>query len=108
MEGLGMKNTWFGISGALLLSGFGLPSAAADASKAVTVKLAHPTHGDVLRYVTLPATVHPNLQATLYAKVGGYLNSINVDKGDTVKAGSTLALIEVPELLADVASDQAG
>ena len=31
----------------------------------------------------------------------GYLKTIKVDKGDTVKAGHLIADIEVPELLAD-------
>ena len=53
------------------------------------------------RFVTLPGTVRANQQATLYAKVPGYLKSIAVDKGDAVKAGQALAEIEVPELLAD-------
>jgi multidrug efflux pump subunit AcrA (membrane-fusion protein) len=37
----------------------------------------------------------------LYAKVGGYLTALSVDKGDTVKAGQALGEIEVPELLAE-------
>lgn len=107
-----MKDTWFsavcGFTGALLLSGLAPLAAAADAPLPVAVKVAHPAHGDVFRFVSLPATVHANRQATLYAKVAGYLKTISVDKGDTVKAGSSLALIESPELLADLASDQAG
>jgi membrane fusion protein (multidrug efflux system) len=54
--------------------------------------------GTITRTVTLPAQVLPDQQATLYAKVSGYLQSIAVDKGDTVKAGAVLARIEVPEL----------
>jgi membrane fusion protein (multidrug efflux system) len=40
-------------------------------------------------------------EATLYAKVSGYLKTLTVDKGDAVKEGQLLAEIEVPELLAD-------
>jgi membrane fusion protein (multidrug efflux system) len=40
-------------------------------------------------------------QATLYAKVAGYLKTIAVDKGDRVKMGDLIADIEVPEMLAD-------
>lgn len=74
---------------------------AADAPKAVEVKVARPARGEILRYVTLPGTVKANQQATLYAKVGGYLTTLSVDKGDTVKAGQALGEIEVPELLAE-------
>ena len=34
----------------------------------------------------------------LHAKVSGYLDKMNVDFGDRVKAGQLLATIEVPEL----------
>jgi len=51
--------------------------------------------------VTLPGEVKAYQQATLYAKVGGYLKTITVDKGDAVKEGDLIADIEVPELLAD-------
>jgi RND family efflux transporter MFP subunit len=34
---------------------------------------------------------------TLYAKVSGYLKSVRVDKGDIVKEGQVLAVIESPE-----------
>ena len=46
-------------------------------------------------------------EATLYAKVAGYLKTLTVDKGDTVKAGQFLADIEVPELFADQAKYKA-
>jgi len=43
----------------------------------------------------------------LYAKVGGYVKAVTVDKGDAVKEGALLADIEVPELIADRAKYQA-
>jgi RND family efflux transporter MFP subunit len=73
----------------------------------LAVKLCHPKHGDITRSVSLPANVLPNQQAALYAKVGGYLKTISVDKGDSVKQGDVLAEIEVPELLADEAKFKA-
>src|SRR5207244_10689718 len=68
-----------------------------------SVHVARAEQADVVRYVALPGTIKANLQATLYAKVAGYLKSIRVDKGDSVKPGEALAEIEVPELLADLA-----
>jgi membrane fusion protein, multidrug efflux system len=73
----------------------------------VAVKLAQPKHGDITRFVSLPGNVIPNQQAALYAKVTGYLKTIRVDKGDSVKEGDLLAEIEVPELLADLARSKA-
>jgi RND family efflux transporter MFP subunit len=83
------------------------PAAEAEPAKKAdppaSVKVAQPRRGDILRYVSLPATVAANQQATLYSKVAGYLKTIAVDKGDEVKQGQLLAEIEVPELVADVA-----
>ena len=80
---------------------------AADAPKPVDVKVAHPSRGEIVRYVTLPGNIRANQQATLYAKVAGYLKSLAVDKGDRVQAGQSLGEIEVPELLADLAKFKA-
>jgi membrane fusion protein (multidrug efflux system) len=73
----------------------------------ISVRLTAAKKGDATRSITLPANVLPYQQATLYAKVTGYIKSVNVDKGDAVTAGTLLADIEVPELLADRARFQA-
>ena len=80
---------------------------AAFAAVPVEVKVARPARGEIIRYVALPGSIRANQQATLYAKVPGYLKSIAVDKGDKVQAGQALAEIEVPELLADLAKCKA-
>ena len=74
---------------------------AADAPAAPEVKVVAPRRGDIVRYVTLPGTLRANQQVILHAKVAGYLKSIAVDKGDAVKAGQSLAELEMPELLAE-------
>ena len=71
------------------------------------VHLVRAKRGDATRSVVLPANVMPYQQATLYAKVGGYVKAVTVDKGDAVKEGALLADIEVPELIADRAKYQA-
>lgn len=48
------------------------------------------------------AELRPYQEVDLHAKVAGYLESINVDIGDRVKAGQLLATIEVPELADDI------
>jgi membrane fusion protein (multidrug efflux system) len=80
---------------------------AGDAPNPVEVKTTRPLRGEIVRYVTLPGTIKANQQATLYAKVAGYLKSLSVDKGDRVQAGQSLGEIEVPELIADVAKFKA-
>ena len=65
------------------------------------VQVTNPRRGDINRFVTLPGSLRANQQVTLHAKVAGYLKSIKVDMGDSVKAGQLLAEIELPELLAE-------
>ncbi len=66
------------------------------------VQITQPKRGPITRFVTLPGEIKPYQQATLYAKVAGYLKTIPVDKGDRVKEGDLIADIEVPEMLADI------
>jgi RND family efflux transporter MFP subunit len=71
-------------------------------SSAVPVQTVLPKNGEIARTVTLPTFRVLALQeATLFAKVSGYLKSLSVDKGDSVKEGQSLAEIEVPELIAE-------
>ncbi len=57
--------------------------------------------------MTLSAELVPFTEATLYAKVPGYLKEIRVDIGDQVKAGEVLAILDVPELADILARDKA-
>ncbi len=63
-----------------------------------TVMVVRPQRGDIVSSITLPGDLVGLYQSTLYAKVTGYLKTISVDKGDWVKEGQVLAVIEVPEL----------
>ena len=71
------------------------------------VRTVHLATGPITRSIVLPAQVIPLQQATLYAKVSGYLKTINVDKGDKVASGAVLARIEIPELVAARARQEA-
>jgi membrane fusion protein, multidrug efflux system len=53
--------------------------------------------GSLSRTITLPASVHGYIETPVYAKVAGYMKTINVDKGDHIKAGQVIAIIESPE-----------
>ena len=74
---------------------------------AVQIHITHLSTGPITRSVMLPAQIIAFQEATLYAKVSGYLKSIAVDKGDKVAAGAVLARIEIPELVASRAKQQA-
>jgi RND family efflux transporter MFP subunit len=49
------------------------------------------------RSIEIPASVHGYIETPVYAKVAGYMKTINIDKGDRVKTGETIAFIESPE-----------
>src|SRR5438046_183129 len=81
--------------------------ATVSSSAPANVQVVRPHIDEITRRMTLPAEIKAYQQATLYAKVAGYLKTIPVDKGDEVKAGALLAEIEVPELLADLSKHKA-
>src|SRR5258708_14231720 len=86
-----------------LLLGCGDSSSEAPKQSAppVPVQIVQPKHGPITRFVTLPAEIKAYQQATLYAKVAGYLKTITVDKGDQVTEGKLVAEIEIPEVIAE-------
>jgi RND family efflux transporter MFP subunit len=63
-----------------------------------TVAVAKVDREDLYREVTIPAEFRPYVEVELHAKVSGYVDQMNVDFGDRVKAGQLLATLEVPEL----------
>jgi|HubBroStandDraft_1064217.scaffolds.fasta_scaffold07166_2 RND family efflux transporter MFP subunit len=52
--------------------------------------------------ITLTGEFRPFQQVDVHAKVAGYIRQIFVDVGDKVKLGQVLAILEVPELNAQV------
>lgn len=71
------------------------------------VGVIHPQRIDLARKLELPGDVVGMYETALHAKVTGYLQSISVDKGDWVKKGQVLAIVEVPELHSNLAHAQA-
>lgn len=59
------------------------------------------------RLASLPGEAHAFTQATLFAKVSGYVKSINVDKGDRVKKGQLIATLEAPDIDQQIAAAEA-
>lgn len=64
-----------------------------------SVEVIKPLREDLSQSITLPATIEPLYKATLYAKVAGYLKSINFDIGDWVKEGDIIAELDIPEMV---------
>ncbi len=71
------------------------------------VDVVHPRQGAIAKGIDLPGDVVGFYEAALHSKVTGYLKTISVDKGDSVKAGQVLAEIEVPELHSNLMRAQA-
>ena len=54
---------------------------------------------DTLKYkLSLPGELKPYEEVTLYAKIEGFVEKLNVDRGDLVKKGEILLNIEAPEI----------
>ena len=70
---------------------------AAAEARGPTVRVTTVKQGPSERLITLLGDARPNVTATIYGKLGGYLARINVDRGDIVKAGDVLAVIESRE-----------
>ncbi|MGH7781573.1 MAG: efflux RND transporter periplasmic adaptor subunit [Candidatus Binataceae bacterium] len=93
------------------------PAGVAQAKSApapVEVTIVKPTRHAVTRTITLTANVEAYEQVPLFAKVAGYVTTINVDIGDSVRKGELIATLEVPEIeqqsrmvLSEVAERQA-
>ncbi len=89
---------WLGLSARSRSAG---PKASVDAApveQLPLVTVVQPVTKPAVLSIALPASVEALDQATLYAKVSGYVQWINVDKGDRVKRGAVLAQLEVPEV----------
>src|SRR5262249_41700168 len=72
---------------------------------AVSVAVMKVTRRELSRYQSMMAEFRPYEEVDVHAKVAGYLKKILVDVGDRVKQGQLIAVLEVPELNAEV--DQA-
>ena len=57
--------------------------------------------------LTIAGEFKPFQSVDVHAKVAGYIKVIHVDVGDHVKSGQTLALLEIPELAAELAGADA-
>ena len=102
--------------GVLVIAVFGIlrffgKNAKAGASPELSprpVAVALVTRRPLVNSLTLSGAFRPYQQVDVHAKVAGFIRKIYVDVGDHVKAGQVLAILEVPELSAQVAGAQAG
>src|SRR5207302_5316215 len=56
----------------------------------------------VERQVKLPGELQPYLAVPIHAKLAGFVKRVDVDRGSTVKQGQLLAILEAPEMQAQI------
>jgi RND family efflux transporter MFP subunit len=69
-----------------------------EVAKGPRVRVARAQMSPPVRKLELQGEARPFAQATLYAKVSGYLKEMRVDKGDVVKPNQIVAVIQAPEI----------
>ena len=74
----------------------------ANAATAPAARVAAAQRGDISHVLTLAGQFQPYQVVDVHPKVSGYMKQINVDIGDIVHQGQTLAVLEVPELKAQL------
>src|ERR1017187_10304675 len=76
------------------------PAASAATMPSARIAIAKP--GDISHMLALAGQCQPYQVVDVQPKVSGYMSRINVDIGDIVHQGQTLAVLEVPELKAEL------
>lgn len=77
------------------------------AQQALRVALIKPGSAPAVQELLLPGSVTPFADAAIYARTSGYLERWYTDIGAKVKTGQTLAVIQTPELDAQLAQARA-
>ncbi len=102
--------TGFGLAlaASLVLSGCHSDSANSEASAATipTAKVAVAATGTIEHALSLAGQFQPYQIVDVHPKVTGFMVRINVDIGDKVREGQVLAVLEVPELNAQLQGTQ--
>ncbi len=73
----------------------------------VTAAVTRVQRGSIAQSLTIAGAFKPFQEIDVHAKVAGYIKTIYVDVGTHVKDGQTLAILEVPELTAELAGADA-
>jgi RND family efflux transporter MFP subunit len=79
----------------------------ANAEAPITVGVAKVEKKTLSRQITLSSELVPFQEIDVYAKESGYVQKLNVDYGTHVKEGQIMAMLEIPELEAQLQEDKA-
>jgi RND family efflux transporter MFP subunit len=78
-----------------------------ESAAAPSAAFARVERHDLSSTLTIAGEFKPFQDVDVHAKVAGYIRQISVDVGDHVKEGQTLAILEVPELAAQLSGADA-
>ena len=76
-------------------------------TKPPSVRLTKPETRKIVRVVGQPSFIEAYERSSVYPKLTGYIKKWNVDIGDRVKEGQTLATLFMPELVEDFGTKKA-
>ncbi|MGD0213896.1 MAG: efflux RND transporter periplasmic adaptor subunit [Terriglobales bacterium] len=79
----------------------------AEGGPTVTVGVTKVVRKSLGRQLTLSSELVPFQEIDVYAKESGFVSKLNVDYGTHVKTGQVMAILEIPELEAQLQQDQA-
>jgi multidrug resistance efflux pump len=65
------------------------------------------TRKPMMRQLTVSSELVPYQETDVWAKESGYVTDLRVDYGSRVKKGDVMAVLEIPELEAQLRQDQA-
>lgn len=102
------------LAGLAIASALSLSSCSGDTDKrvqasepGVTVGVTKVVKKSLGRELTLSSELVPFQEIDVYAKESGYISKLSVDYGSHVRAGEIMAVLEIPELEAQLQEDQA-
>ena len=78
-----------------------------DTNAEVTVGITRATMQPISQHLTISSELVPFQEIDVYAKEAGYVKTLLVDYGSHVKAGQLMAVLEIPELEAQLDQDKA-
>ena len=86
---------------------FGGSQPGSSSGPTITVGVTKVVKKSLGRQITLSSELVPFQEIDVYAKESGYVKKLMVDYGTHVKAGEVMAILEIPELEAQLQEDQA-
>lgn len=98
------------VAATLAIIGMRYPAATARTTEGAPplAPVSSATFADLTETLDLSVEFRPFQAVNVYARVTGYVRQMKVDVGDRVTAGTTLAVLEIPELQDDVRRATAG